>query len=125
MKGKCMSTGESDRQLLKWVAKAVGMKVRHFNDLQNAYWIDESDSWWNPLTNDGDALRLSTKLGISIVRRKTITSESFIAVAAGHQSADYDETETMYFDDPDAATRRAIVIAAAEIGRNMEWMTAN
>lgn len=74
----------NDRQLLAQAANAAGIP---------AYDIIYGKNQWNPLVNDGDALRLAVQLGI-FVRLHHIN-------------------ET---DDPYAATRRAIVEAAAQIG---------
>lgn len=60
--------------------------------------------FWNPLTDDGDALRLVVKLGIDVV-----FWEGFV-------TAEYERE--MYKDDPYAAVRRAIVKAAAEMGKS-------
>ena len=66
---------------------------------------------WNPLTDDGDALRLVVKLKLDIEIYSTSTHV-------------YDDTSEKSFEeehngDPYAATRRAIVRAAAEIGKGM------
>ena len=103
----------SDRELLEFAAKAAGIHVPTKKDYPWAY-IDESGifrdiscagdgtrmSRWNPITDDGDALRLAVKLGD---RAGQVTF--FI--------------DTKHDGDPLAATRRAIVRAAAEIGRQM------
>lgn len=60
---------------------------------------------WNPLTDDGDALRLAVKLRIT-------------PHIDGNMTDCADCTEA-HLDDPYAATRRAIVRAAAEIGKAM------
>ena len=71
---------------------------------------------WNPLKDDGDALRLAVKLTIDVVH-------DFDRVIACYGD---DEFETEYFyekptpTDPYAATRRAITRAAAEIGKAMK-----
>jgi hypothetical protein len=73
-------------------------------------------SFWNPLTDDGDALRLAVKLGMQIryPYKGGVTAHSdfpnFMTTPP---------VETLR-DDPYAATRRAIVRAAAEIGRGKE-----
>ena len=69
---------------------------------------------WSPLTDDGDALRLAVKLGLSLDR----TSNRCWTFAAG--MAIRGVCEEFYKDDPYAATRRAIVRAAAEIGKGMK-----
>jgi hypothetical protein len=62
------------------------------------------DKDWNPLTDDGDALRLAVKLDL-------IVTIGAARDCDGRLSLDNS-------DDPYAATRRAIVRAAAEIGRS-------
>lgn len=65
---------------------------------------------WLPLTNDGDAFRLAVKLGFVIDNRY---EEAFVATGSDlHFWQKHEEDEL-------AATRRAIVRAAAEIGREM------
>lgn len=64
---------------------------------------------WNPITDDGDALRLAVKFGMFA----TYSGETFeLFQAAYRQCLDEDLK-------PSEATRRAIVLAAAEIGRRM------
>ncbi len=71
---------------------------------------DEADWHWDPLTDDGDALRLAVKLEIDVVHahgtRTAVAENTSGYVAEG--------------SDPYAATRRAIVRAAAEIGKGMK-----
>lgn len=57
---------------------------------------------WNPLEDDGDALRLAVELCIPVWRDADVIWCNYMASVTG--------------DDPYAATRRAIVRAAAEIG---------
>ncbi len=92
----------TDKELLEYAAKAEG----------TVQWVEDAGGWcemepdgvwacspWEPLDDDGDALRLAVKLSLipSYVR--------FIDIIS---------------DDPYAATRRAIVRAAAEIGKEMK-----
>ena len=64
---------------------------------------------WNPLTDDGDALRLAVKLNFAVS----------VAPIEGNVTA-FDDTGVQVWerleDDPYAATRRAIVRVAAQIG---------
>ncbi len=60
---------------------------------------------WNPLADDGDALRLAVKL------RMLVELDSYHAMADGCVE------DLAGGQDPFAATRLAIVRAAAEIGR--------
>ena len=67
---------------------------------------------WNPLTDDGDALRLAVKLWLEVDICQTgiaIRTPNGIKVLLSED----DES------DVTAATRRAIVRAAAEIGKAM------
>jgi hypothetical protein len=69
---------------------------------------------WNPLTDDGDALRLAVKLHMTV--RCYMGSPCVQIGVPGRPNAYVDETDQ---GDPAAATRRAIVRAAAEIGKAM------
>ena len=101
----------TNKELLELAAKAAG-----------AEWVEEElawlldGSWWNPLTDDGDALRLAVKLGMSIdvLYGQARYSE---AVERGSRR---ERCLERHADDPYAATRRAIVRAAAEIGKEMK-----
>ncbi len=87
-----------DLELLRMAARAIG-------ELPDT-WVDSEAyfsgvlSRWNPLTDDGDALRLAVAMGNNDGRVCLL-----IEAASGH--------------DPCASARRAIVRAAAEIGRAM------
>jgi hypothetical protein len=97
----------TDRELLELAAKAAGME---YSDLQWSEY-DEEYVTWNPLVDDGDALRLAVKLQFKI-------DLGFKSVAIRH-SVGIKILEA-FTDDPYAATSRAIVRASAEIGRNMK-----
>lgn len=119
----------SDRELLEFAAKAAGIHVPTKKDYPRAY-IDESGifrdiscagdgtrmSRWNPLTDDGDALRLAVKLCMSVANTTQRTS---ILARPDPEFGDWIADSEPHLDDPYAATRRAIVRAAAEIGRQM------
>jgi hypothetical protein len=69
---------------------------------------------WRPLTDDGDALRLAVRLIIGINPQPTrVTADWWARDACGR--VDYVE-EVVVGGDVAAATRRAIVRVAAEIG---------
>lgn len=91
----------SDRELLEKAARAAG--VTH-PDILRAHMA----SGWNPLTDDGDALRLAVKLGLDIQFQKPSGVEARNAAATSYYVSNLDS-------DPYAATRRAIVRAAAAI----------
>jgi hypothetical protein len=107
----------TDRELLELAAKAAGMTIdTHYVDGGASVWEGERhhSDWipdWNPLNDDGDALRLAVKFGFCVNIKER-------CVVAGNSPKN--DWQQPLGDDPLAATRRAIVKAAAEIGRNMK-----
>ena len=104
----------TDRELLELAAKAAGIEAA-WRDGEGLVCRNDAGYrfFWNPLTDDGDALRLAVKLEMS--------ADFFDdGIVVGYTAGDVFEqvTETP-LADPLAATRRAIVRAAAEIGRSM------
>ena len=107
----------TDKELLELAAKAAGYTLEDHHDINGEYWpwcIEEGE-YWCPLTDDGDALRLSVKLGVYFL---VVTEEN--AISARIRNGPRCSWREPINDDPYAATRRAIVRAAAEIGRSME-----
>jgi hypothetical protein len=109
----------TDKELLELAAKSAGYVITNwdYKDLYHGWMpvrrIDNENGWettgWNPLTDDGDALRLAVKLKMTIHIDGNLTD-----VQTGMEFS----TEA-HFDDPYAAIRRAIVRAAAEIGKTL------
>lgn len=119
----------NDRELLELAAKAYGITLR-FNSLG----LLDARCDWNPLTDDGDALRLAVALNLHAAR----TSENRIACYKEKSAFDSDlpgndaweVISDCWFPSAPvksaevainqlSATRRAIVLAAAEIGKAM------
>ena len=75
--------------------------------------------WFNPLTNDADALRLAVKLALKIEQRDGCIVVQWVD-RRGNPEEWPDCLAVPINGDPYAATRRAIVRTAAEIGRNMK-----
>ena len=100
----------NDRELLELAAKAAGYEYKKHSGCVVVEGIPKN---WNPLTDDGDALRLAVKLGL------ILDCEYQSAMPHDRQGVGEDWLDGDGKDDPYAATRRAIVRAAAEIGRNM------
>lgn len=107
----------SDRELLELAAKAAGYLLTWEGDNppypRAAH--DGRNPCWNPLTDDGDALRLAAVLEIHIEwsgARGRVDSVQASPKGLGHFA-----WVELTGDDRAAATRRAIVHAAAEIGR--------
>ena len=93
----------TDRELLELAAKAAELTNWKFYEEhpfdgypRHSFGMRLGVNRWNPLTDDGDALRLAVDL--KIIKN----SHQWLDEFANH-----------------AATRRAIVRAAAEIGRSM------
>lgn len=104
----------TDRELLELAAKASGELTPSWYG--NDAYFDGVLSRWNPLSDDGDALRLTVKLGIELAFTRN-------KIGAGRHSATSYLTwvnEDRKVEDPYASTRRAIVRVAAEIGKNMK-----
>ena len=106
----------TDKKLLELAAKAAGYKHTQWSPLQHPtvrWGVCTIDGIWNPLTDDGDALRLAVKLDMSVI---SCMEEKEVGVTVLETALEIYEQHN---DDPYAATRRAIVRAAAEIGRAM------
>jgi hypothetical protein len=71
----------------------------------------QSGHLWNPLDDDGDALRLAVKLNMCVT---SFTDEQMVGCVINREGHNIYEVPGT---DPYAATRRAIVRAAAEIGK--------
>lgn len=113
----------TDRELLELAAKAAGYNTGHRWNRERlemdtpvmAMVVHDSagqlvSTGWNPLDDDGQALRLAVKLGICVV-----FMEDNDSVGAEHSRHGVIIIEAM----DNFGTRRAIVRAAAEIGKAM------
>lgn len=107
----------NDRELLEKAAKATGIQIVDFlGEAQNpTIKFNENCVSWNPLVDNGDALRLMARLNINVSYRENINGAW---VVAEHKDIEFCP-ESLDGPHEDDATRRAIVRAAAEIGRNM------
>ena len=100
-----------DRTMLELAAKAAGIEIESI--IGKTLWQPDGISW-NPLDDDGDALRLAVKLECRLV----VTLESGRTDCALGDECWLAGGE-VHFPDSYAATRRAIGRAAAEIGKGM------
>lgn len=110
----------TDRELLELAARAAGHEV--WTDIDGNLYTAMNDlieKPWNPLADDGDALRLAVKLGIDEIFTVAIVGRRG-CVAACDANLELSGAEEKLLEDPYAATRRAIVRAAAEIGKEMK-----
>lgn len=104
----------TDRELLELAAKAASLPECGWMGSAFMYVKDDTFTDWNPLTDDGDALRLAVKLGLLV---HGTDSPSTVWCQVGECPDAFLEAAK---PDPYAATRRAITRAAAEIGRNLK-----
>ena len=94
----------TDRELLELAAKADGRtNYRYIEPEMEKRLVNERGlKVWNPLTDDGDALRLAAKLNL------------WDALRRAHRILGSEGALDIY-----TATRRSIVLSAAEIGWGM------
>lgn len=97
----------NDRELLELAAKAAGLEFDFCRPDLGGCLIRKGQisCWWNPFTDDGDAFRLAHAVPMIVTPG---TARLLDGRLFGVDNKDV------------AATRRAIVRAAAEIGRNMK-----
>jgi hypothetical protein len=98
----------SDRELLELAAKAAGIADAIWSDKFDSLLLSPGREFWNPLTDDGDALRLAVTIGLQVDCSRPSAGEPY-------------KRHHIWRDDlcdRATGTRRAIVRAAAEIGRN-------
>lgn len=111
----------TDIELLMLAAKAIGLEivgsvpsVLHPND-----WLetteDGPDTFWNPLQDDGDALRLAVKLRLTPMMRSFGCDVTDLKTVGGGAYERWHKDMNDY-----ESTRRAIVRAAAEIGKGIK-----
>lgn len=110
----------TDRELLEMAAKAAGIRLHVWGTPGDENFADMDDGpygrLWNPLTDDGDALRLAVKLRIKSRYNEALGQGlAWIGGDGFEARANIEECNK----DECAATRRAIVRAAAEIGKAM------
>jgi hypothetical protein len=106
-------TAMTDRELLELAAKAVGLLCAQAHDddhgCEVTHFIEgKGRCIWSPLTDDGDALRLAVKLGLLVDADIEEGESDVIALGVSAREP--------HGHNPCAATRRAIVRAAAAIG---------
>jgi hypothetical protein len=104
---------DTDKELLELAAKAAGDAPSGAS-----YTALLGIRQWNPIEDDGDALRLAVqlKMQVSIGFRRINVA---VYLDRGVNALPFNIRE-IGSNDPLAATRRAIVRAAAEIGRSMK-----
>jgi hypothetical protein len=126
-----MSEDMNDNELLELAAKAAGYPWRGFSangqPLLNAD-VSKPEPWlyvpyvWDPLTDDGDALRLALRLDI-VFQANCFEEYGNMLVSVrvyDTNGVEICSVQEPCLDDFHANIRRAIVRAAAKIGKGME-----
>lgn len=109
----------TDRELLELAAKAAGIDIFDWTPGGHPTTSGSWDGIWNPLANDGDALRLAVDLRIDVypwISEEDPTSSVMARNGHGFRAIEFASKNR---GCRHAATRRAITRAAAEIGRSM------
>ena len=99
-----------DRELLELAAKALGLTAYNYESKETYSDCYGNVRAWNPPAYDEDALRLAVDLKMNIHLDDNMVDVDPDGI---------NWLSEAYMNDPYAATRRAIVRAAAEIGRSM------
>lgn len=116
----------TDRELLELVAKAQGLEIVAWIEHRQKLLVKQPGGGpesclaieWNPLTDDGDALRLGVKLNLDI-RYESYDAGVAVIVGGAWDGAPEAVHEIFERDGP-RAVRLAITRAAAEVGRAMQ-----
>jgi hypothetical protein len=115
----------TDLELLERAAKAAGITIHEWEVAPgclragvDSEWEPSIDGWWNPLNDDGDALRLAVQLGMNVAVNytNTVTETS----RAGTERCEFHDESDRF-----AATRRAIVWTAAAMSLRHEAPQSN
>ena len=110
----------NDKELLELAALAAGYNIGFFSARNQrgftcGFTHAKDGGDWNPLDNDGDALRLAAELRLKIIPGKHkgdgCTVESQQEGVRSH---------TVFFDNPIKEMRFAVIYVAAEIGKSMK-----
>jgi hypothetical protein len=107
----------TDHELLEFAAKAAGIDVEA-SVLWGSHLTDAPGKRWNPMLDDGDALRLAVALKLKVDVDASYTETTW------HPRDPLDPppcfSSCRHDNDPCAATRRAIVAVAAEVGQRVD-----
>lgn len=122
-----------DVDLFESAAKAAGITLEWWDDdgsLNPGYIVNRENDLvsWDPLSDDGDALRLAVKLQLTVCNEHLSAGVAYCTRQKPGNGIDEDTypevrsgmNESELIAEDYAATRRAIVRAAAEIGRRMK-----
>ena len=104
----------TDIELLELAAKAAGLNLAEYREERNSMYFPfpselTDGHWWNPLTDDGDALRLAVSLGLCVMFDRDSVQVSY------SDGGEYCKAFALEpINSSEQATRRAIARAASE-----------
>ena len=99
----------TDRELLEAAAKAAGAQRGDWG--MDCFWLDGRH--WNPLIDDGDAFRLAVKMRLDVLTCGRHDAQDEIQIGGAVVQTTFQNVD----GDAYAATRRAIVRAAAAMAK--------
>ncbi|KPU94728.1 hypothetical protein [Variovorax paradoxus] len=110
-----------EREMLERAAKAAGLDPTEamWHPRSGFVWVKRVDgirteNRWNPLTDDGDALRLAVKLHLEITHNHPLDNDAWVmAIPNGQMVGPTEEVDGE--ENRAAATRLAITRAAASL----------
>ncbi|WP_321905203.1 hypothetical protein [Paraburkholderia tropica] len=114
----------TDRELLELAARAADYFITDGSQGYRTFRC-KGGVEWNPLEDDGDALRLAVKLQLTVCNEHLSAGVAYCTRSIPGNGIDEDAfpevrsgtNESELIPEDYAATRRAIVLAAAEIAR--------
>lgn len=117
-------TVETDRELLEMAAKAAGLTGYRYvtSDVEHRLLTERGIRVWNPLKDDGDALRLAVKLGLEVYKGNDEAGDlaGVVYFIEGQSRPKVAMEYHKDHNDAFSATRRAITRAAAEMQLSKE-----
>ncbi|WP_250502815.1 hypothetical protein [Caballeronia sp. AZ7_KS35] len=117
----------TDGELLESAARAAGYEWRtdiaaHRNEIGVVgLWIPGVSTLWNPLDDDGDALRLAVRMQLTVCNEHISCGQAYCTHGEDAEmmpTVNSGSNESEVIPSDYAATRRAIVLAAAQIAGN-------
>lgn len=102
---------QKERELLEWAAKAAGYTIDPHQESGGAIVHDGKGNhfMWNPRHNNSDSMSLAIKLGIGFI---VYHDQGIVRTIWPERAAN-----RKLGSDPEAATREAVLFAAADIGK--------
>lgn len=112
----------NDRELLEMSAKACGIEIATWSNCQAGGFQTQEGArgkFWNPLDDDGDAMRIAVKLHMSVDMFVGGCEVGYDDMNGGQGYLTQDDGTSGDMSDYEVV-RRAIVRASAEMGRSMK-----